>query len=128
MQLSLSKRIIGAVILSVSIASVAAIIFSFLLLRGFGEPGRQAVGQLSAAFNSETRMYAMVAVAAAGIVALMAVAALFIARSIAAPIQRISRGLVESTGPNRASCWRTALPSRPRPSRKPAHRSRRWPP
>lgn len=43
-------------------------------------------------------MYAIVAAVVMAIVGLMAVAACFIARSIAGPIQRVSRGLVESTG------------------------------
>jgi len=48
--------------------------------------------------KAQGEMYAMVGVVVMGIVGLMAVAACFIARSIAGPIQRVSRGLVGSTG------------------------------
>ena len=51
-----------------------------------------------AVLKAENEMYVIVGTVVIGIVALMAVAAFFIARSIAGPIQRVSRGLVESTG------------------------------
>ncbi len=50
------------------------------------------------ALKARNEMYAVVGTVVMGIVALMAVAAFFIARSIAGPIQRLSRGLVGSTG------------------------------
>jgi methyl-accepting chemotaxis protein len=48
--------------------------------------------------KSQNEMYAIVAAVVMGIVVLMAVAGFFIARSIAGPIQRLSSGLVGSTG------------------------------
>jgi methyl-accepting chemotaxis protein len=90
MQLSLSQRIVGAVIFSVFIGSTAALISSVVLMRGFNDLAQEEIGQFST--------YVMVGLIVAGIVVLMAVAAFFIARSIAGPIQRVSNGLVESTG------------------------------
>jgi methyl-accepting chemotaxis protein len=48
--------------------------------------------------KAQKEMYVIVGGVVVGIVLLMAVAACFIARSIAGPIQRVSRGLVESSG------------------------------
>jgi len=48
--------------------------------------------------KAQNETYVIVGLVVLGIVALMAVAAFFIARSIAGPIQRVSQGLVESTG------------------------------
>jgi methyl-accepting chemotaxis protein len=48
--------------------------------------------------TAQNETYIIVGLVVMGIVALMAVAAFFIARSIAGPIQRVSQGLVESTG------------------------------
>ena len=47
--------------------------------------------------KSINKIYFTVAIVVLGIVALMATAAFFIARSIAGPIQRVTRGLAEST-------------------------------
>jgi methyl-accepting chemotaxis protein len=51
-----------------------------------------------AVLKAQNEMYVIVGMVVMGIIALMAVAAFFIARSIAGPIQRVSQGLVESTG------------------------------
>jgi methyl-accepting chemotaxis protein len=48
--------------------------------------------------KAQSDMYVIVGMVVVGIVVLMAVGAFFIARSIAGPIQRVSRALVESTG------------------------------
>lgn len=85
MQLSLSQRIIGVVILSAFIGSTAGLISSVVLTRGLNDLTQQ-------------EMHVIIAGVVFGIVALMAAAAFFIARAIAGPIQRISRGLVECTG------------------------------
>jgi methyl-accepting chemotaxis protein len=51
-----------------------------------------------AVLKAQNEMHVIVGAVVMGIIALMAVAAFFIARSIAGPIQRVSQGLVESTG------------------------------
>jgi methyl-accepting chemotaxis protein len=48
--------------------------------------------------KAQGEMYAIVGSVVVGVVVLMAVAAFFIARSIAGPIQRVGRGIVGSTG------------------------------
>ena len=53
MQLSLSKRIIGVVILSVFIGSTAALISSFVLMRGFNDLAQHEIGQFSAAVQAQ---------------------------------------------------------------------------
>ena len=98
MHLSLSRRIIGVVILSVFIGCSAGLMSSFLLMRGFNDPIPRGVEQVSAVWSIGGGTHAIVGLAVMGIVALMAVTAFFIARSIAGPIQRVSRGLAESTG------------------------------
>jgi hypothetical protein len=45
MKLTLSKRIIGAVIISVLVGSTSAIISSFFLMRGFDEQAQKDVEQ-----------------------------------------------------------------------------------
>ena len=53
MKLTLSKRIIGAVIISVLVGSTSAIISSFFLMRGFDEQAQKDVEQYSRAVQSQ---------------------------------------------------------------------------
>ena len=53
MNLTLSKRIIGAVIISVLVGSTSAIISSFFLMRGFDEQAQKDVEQYSLAVQSQ---------------------------------------------------------------------------
>jgi methyl-accepting chemotaxis protein len=53
MKLTLSKRIIGAVIVSVLVGSTSAIISSFFLMRGFDEQAQKDVEQYSQAVQSQ---------------------------------------------------------------------------
>jgi len=53
MKLTLSKRIIGAVIISVLVGSTSAIISSFFLMRGFDEQAQKDVEQYSQAVQSQ---------------------------------------------------------------------------
>ncbi|MGE5258633.1 MAG: methyl-accepting chemotaxis protein, partial [Hyphomicrobiales bacterium] len=53
MQLSLSQRIIGVVILSVFIGSTAALISSVVLMRGFNDLAQEEIGQFSTAVQAQ---------------------------------------------------------------------------
>jgi methyl-accepting chemotaxis protein len=55
--MSLSKRIVGVVILSVLIGSVSALISSFVLMRGFNDQAQRDVDQFSAAVQQQLDTY-----------------------------------------------------------------------
>ncbi len=57
MNLSLSKRIVGVVIISVLIGSVSAVISSFVLMRGFNDQAQRDVEQFSNAVQQQLDTY-----------------------------------------------------------------------
>ena len=57
MNLSLSKRIIGAVIISVVIGSTSALISSFILMRGFQEQAQKDVEKFTTTVQHQLDTY-----------------------------------------------------------------------
>jgi methyl-accepting chemotaxis protein len=100
MKLTLSKRIIGAVIISVLVGSTSAIISSFFLMRGFDEQAQKDVEQYSQAVQSQLDAMQDKAREAAHAVAARPDVAQAVKRGDTAYIQKVAKEILKSGAVN----------------------------
>ena len=96
MKLTLSKRIIGAVIISVLVGSTSAIISSFFLMRGFDEQAQKDVEQYSQAVQSQLESMQDKAREAAHAVAGRPDVAQAVKRGDTAYVQKVAKEILKS--------------------------------
>jgi methyl-accepting chemotaxis protein len=96
MKLTLSKRIIGAVIISVLVGSTSAIISSFFLMRGFDEQAQKDVEQYSQAVQSQMESMQDKAREAAHAVAGRPDVAQAVKRGDTAYVQKVAKEILKS--------------------------------